>query len=161
MIKFLSSLPLVAALAAMVAAPALAADEINVSRGGTLSGPGLAVHGYDVVAYFTSGTPTLGSDKFAVAHKGGTYRFSIKANLDEFQANSAKYEPVYGGFCAYGVALGKKFDGDPHYWRIVDGRLYLNLNGDIAAEWAKDVPGNIVKAEGNWTRIRALAVEKL
>ncbi len=161
MSRFLSSLFLAAALAGAVTGSALAADEVNVSRGATLSGPGLAVHGYDVVAYFKSGTPTLGSDRFAVAYNGGTYRFASQANLDEFKANSAKYEPVYGGFCAYGVALGKKFDGDPHFWKIVDGKLYLNLNGDIATEWNKDVPGNVAKAEGNWTKIHALPVDKL
>jgi hypothetical protein len=161
MIRFLSSLPLVAALAAMAAGQAVAADEVNVSRGVTLAGPGLAVHGYDVVAYFKQGTPTLGSDTFAVAYNGGTYRFANQTNLDEFKADSAKYVPAYGGFCAYGVALGKKFDGDPHFWKIVDGRLYLNLSGDIAVEWGKDIPGNIKKSESNWPRIRSLAADKL
>jgi len=69
--------------------------------------------------------------------------------------------PAFGGFCAYGVALGKKFDGDPNFWKIVNGRLYLNLDGDIQAEWAKDTAGNITKADGNWGRIRATAVDKL
>ena len=155
------TLPLVAALAAFAAAPALAADEINVSRGATLAGPGLAVHGHDVVGYFTEGKPTLGSDKFAIAHNGGTYRFASQANLDAFKADPAKYEPAYGGYCAYGAALGKKFDGDPRVWKIVDGKLYLNLNGDIATEWSKDVPGNVKKADGNWERIRSVAPEKL
>lgn len=161
MIKFISSLALVAALAGFGVGPALAADEVNVSRGATVSGPGLAVHGYDVVAYFKLGTPTLGSDKFATAYNGGTYRFANQANLDEFKADSAKYAPAYGGFCAYGVAHAKKFDGDPHFWKIVDGKLYLNLNGDIAVEWNKDVPGNVTKAEGNWTKIRTVATDKL
>ena len=69
--------------------------------------------------------------------------------------------PAYGGFCAYGVALGKKFDGDPRYWRIIDGKLYLNLNGDIQAEWSKDIPANISKAQSNWTKIHATAAAKL
>ena len=159
--KLIRSLPLVAALALTLAAPAFAIEEVNVSRGATLAGPGLAAHGHDVVAYFTAGAPTLGSDKFALAHNGAAYRFASQANLDAFKANPAKYEPAYGGFCAYGVALGKKFDGDPRYWKIVDGRLYLNLNGDIQAEWSKDVPGNLSKSEANWTKIRDVAVGKL
>ena len=161
MTKFLFNLPLVAAMVALFAAPTLAADEINVSRGATLSGPGLAVHGYDVVAFFTSGTPALGSDKYAVAYNGGTYRFASQANLDAFKANSAKYEPAYGGFCAFGAALGKKFDGDPHYWKIIDGKLYLNLNGDIQSKWSEDIAGNLRKADGNWAKIRSVAVDKL
>ncbi len=161
MISFLRKLSLVAALAAAFAAPALAADEVNVSTGLTIAGTGLAAHGHDVVAYFTAGKPTLGTDKYAVAYNGGTYRFASQANLDAFKADSAKYAPVFGGFCAYGVALGKKFDGDPNFWKIVDGRLYLNLNADIAAKWNEDVPGNIVKANGNWSKIHAVAAAKL
>jgi YHS domain-containing protein len=140
---------------------AQAADEINVSKGATLAGPGLAVHGYDVVAFFADGKPLIGSDAYAVAHAGGTYRFVSQANLDAFKADPGKYEPAYGGLCAYGVTLGKKFDGDPRYWRIVNGRLYLNLNGDIQAEWSKNIPGNITKAETNWARLRGIAAARL
>ena len=152
-------LPLLAAVSP--AGSAQAADEVNVSTGGTLAGPGLAVHGYDFVAFFTEGKASFGSDAHAVAHRGGTYRFASQANLDAFKANPSKYEPAYGGFCAYGAALGKKFDGDPRFWKIVDGKLYLNLNGDIQAEWSKDIAGNIAKADTNWGRIRRLAVAKL
>ncbi len=152
-------LPLLGAVAPLGSAKG--ADEINVSKGGTLAGPGLAVHGYDVVALFTDAKPVLGSDAHAVAHGGGTYRFASQANLDAFKANPAKYEPAYGGYCAYGTALGKKFDGDPRYWKIVGGRLYLNLNGDIQAEWSKDIAGNLAKADANWGRIRGVAVASL
>jgi len=161
MMKFFSKVSLLSLLALPLAVPAQADDEVNVSTGATLSGPGLAVHGYDVVAYFTTGAPTLGSDKLAVAHNGGTYRFATQADLDAFKADPAKYEPTFGGFCAYGVALGKKFDGDPRFWKIVDGKLYLNLNGDIAAEWSKDIAGNLVKAGGNWPRISSVSARKL
>ena len=158
-VSILSNLPIAAA--ALFGAPDASADEINVSTGATLAGPGLAVHGYDVVAYFAKGSPAVGSDKFAVAHNGGTYRFASEANLDAFKANPDRYLPAYGGFCAYGAALAKKFDGDPRQWRIVDGRLYFNLNADIAAEWGEDIPGNIAKADGNWRRIRTIAARKL
>ena len=140
---------------------AQAADEVNVSKGATLAGPGLAAHGYDVVALFTDGKPVIGTDAYAIAQDGGTYRFASQAHLDAFKADPAKYEPAYGGFCAYGVALGKKFDGDPRYWKIVDGKLYLNLNGDIQTEWSKDIQGNLAKAERNWTRIHATPVDRL
>jgi hypothetical protein len=134
------------------------ADEVNVSEGGTLVGPGLAAHGYDVVAFFTDGNPLIGSDTYASAHAGGTYRFASQSNLE---ASPSKYAPAYGGFCAYGVALGKKFDGDPRFWKIVDGKLYLNLNGDTRSEWSKDVAGNVAKANRNWDRIRGVAAAKL
>jgi YHS domain-containing protein len=148
-------------LGAVAPLAARAADELNVSKGATLAGAGLAAHGYDVVAFSTDGKAEIGTDKYAVAHAGGTYRFVSQAHLDAFKVDPEKYAPAYGGFCAYGVALGKKFDGDPRYWKIVDGKLYLNLNGDIQAEWSKDIPGNLAKAETNWRRILATPVAAL
>lgn len=147
--------------AVITAAPAtLAGPEVNTAPGQVLvagkTAPGLAVHGYDVVAYFTAGKPVAGSAKHSIVHKAATYRFSSQANLDAFKANPAKYEPAYGGYCAYGVAVGAKFDGDPRYWKIVDGKLYLNLDANIAAAFNKDVSGNIKKANNNWPSIRDL-----
>jgi YHS domain-containing protein len=121
--KHLFALPLAAAFALALAGPALAIDEVNVSKGATIPGPGLAVHGHDVVAYFADGAPALGSAEFSHVYDGATYRFASRANLDAFKADPAKYAPAYGGFCAYGVAVGKKFDGDPRFWKVVDGRL--------------------------------------
>jgi YHS domain-containing protein len=141
-------------------ASASAADEVNVSTGATREGPGLAVHGYDVVSFF-SGTPAIGSGQFAYAYNGGTYRFVSQENLDAFKADPAKYEPRYGGFCAYGATRGKKFDGDPRYWKIVDGKLYLNLDKDIQAKWSEDIPGNIKKADANWEKIHNVAAKQL
>jgi YHS domain-containing protein len=152
-------LPLLAAV--LPSAAPETADEVNVSKGGTLAGPGLAAHGFDAVAYFTDGKAEVGSDSYAVAHAGGTYRFTSKAHLDQFKSDPDKYVPAYGGFCAYGAALGKKFDGDPRYWKIVGGKLYLNLNGDIQAEWSKDIPGNIAKADKNWARIHGTPAHRL
>ena len=143
-----------------VVAPASAVDEVNVSTGVTRAGPGLAVHGYDVVTFF-SGAPAVGSDKFAYAHGGATYQFISQAHLDAFKADPEKYEPRYGGFCAYGASLGKKFEGDPRYWKIVDGKLYLNLDEDIQAKWSQDVAGNIKKADDNWKKIRTVAASAL
>ena len=159
--KYLLALPLAAAFALTATGPALAVDEVNVSKGATIPGPGVAVHGHDVVAYFTDGAPALGSAEFAHVHDGATYRFASQANLDAFKADPAKYAPAYGGFCAYGVAVGKKFDGDPRFWKMVDGRLYLNLNGDVQAKWLEDIPGNIAAAEANWAEIRSVAVDDL
>ena len=86
-------LSLFALLALLFATPVHAANDVNVSSGATLAGPGLSVHGYDVVAYFTTGKPVLGSDKFTVAHDGGAYRFASQTSLDAFKADPAKYEP--------------------------------------------------------------------
>ena len=154
------ALMLLAATPFAMTPPASAADEVNVSTGATLAGPGLAVHGYDVVAYFRGKGPTRGSDKYATAHAGATFRFASQENLDTFKTEPSKYEPAYGGFCAYGVALGKKFDGDPRFWKIVDGKLYLNLNADIQKEWSKEERPNITKADSNWAAIRSTPAAK-
>ena len=150
---------------AAVATPALAGPEVNTATGAVLVGgkpaPGLAVHGYDVVAYFKEGKPVQGDAKFALTHKEATYRFSSQENLDTFKANPAKYEPAYGGFCAYGVSVGAKFDGDPRYWKIVDGKLYLNVNKDVQKKWLEDVPGNNKKADINWPQIKGKAPKSL
>ena len=128
---FIAVLTLTAGL--LAAAGAVASTETNVSSGLTAKGSGLAVHGYDVVAYVTTGEPTIGRAKYSLVFKGATYRFSSEKHLDAFEDDPERYVPQYGGYCAYGVAVGAKFDGDPHPWRIVDGKFYLNLNDDGAA----------------------------
>jgi hypothetical protein len=71
-----------------------------------------------------------------------------------FQKNSQRYVPVYGGYCAFGVSKGKKFIGDPEVWRIVDNRLYFNLDARIQDDWLKDIPGYIATADANWKKIK-------
>jgi YHS domain-containing protein len=132
---------------------AMAGVETNISSGLTAKGPGLAVHGYDVVAYFTDGEPRVGRAKHSLVYKDATYRFISKAHLTAFKKDPDRYLPQYGGFCAYGVAVGAKFDGDPQLWRIVDGKLYLNLNEDIQESWEEDVPGYIKQGDKSWAKI--------
>lgn len=137
-----------------LSAPAVAGPEVNTAIGAVLvagkPAPGLAAHGFDVVAYFKQAKPVQGDASFAHIHNEATYRFSTEENLAAFKADPGKYEPAYGGYCAYGVSVGAKFDGDPRYWKIVDGKLYLNLNAGIQQAWLKDVPGAIKKADANW-----------
>ncbi|WP_211242949.1 YHS domain-containing (seleno)protein [Sinimarinibacterium sp. CAU 1509] len=149
--------------ASAIAAPlsVQAADEHNVSLGYSAAGAPLAVHGYDPVSYFTDGKPMRGSDELTVVHDGAAYRFASAEHRDLFKANPARYAPQFGGYCAYGVSVGKKFDGDPMLWTIRDERLYLNLNPEIVAAFNKDVPGNIKKAEGKWQKIEHSAVKDL
>jgi YHS domain-containing protein len=143
------------------ASVAMAGTETNVSSGLTAKGPGLAVHGYDVVAYFTEARPTRGRAKYSTVYKDATYRFASEEHLDAFEDDPERYLPQYGGYCAYGVAVGAKFDGDPQLWRIVDGKLYLNLNEDIQATWHEDISGYIKKGDRNWTMIAGKTPEEL
>jgi hypothetical protein len=152
---------LIAAALFTVTAPAFAADEVNAVPGLSIAGAPLALHGYDPVAYFSDGGPRRGSDALTQVHEGVAYRFASEANLEAFQADPDRYAPQYGGFCAYGVAVGKKFDGDPLLWKIEDGKLYLNLNEEIYQAFLEDLDGNIDKADGNWPEIEHTAATDL
>lgn len=121
----------------------------------------LAVQGYDVVSYHTAKRPVRGNGHFITEHDGVSYQFSTKENLERFTANPEVYVPAYGGFCAFGVSVGKKFSGDPEVWRIVDNRLYLNLDTRIQADWLKDIPGRISAADDHWQKIESVPASKL
>lgn len=159
--KTLLAASALAASAAGFAPVAGAVDEVNVARGLSIVGAPLALHGYDPVAYFTQGKPVRGQDSITVVHEGAAYRFSNAEHQKLFKADPARYAPQFGGYCAFGVAIEKKFDGDPLMWTVRNDRLYLNLNPEIQATFSKDVPGNIGKAEKNWSRIKSKAVADL
>lgn len=144
--------PALALVVALVATPAFATDY-------THSTPGIS--GYDPVAYFTDGKPIKGSGYHVVEYQGVTYAFASKEHQEMFEANPEKYVPVYGGYCAYGVAVGKKFVSDPDAWKIVQGKLYLNLDKNIQSKWNKDIPGYIKKADANWKEIQGKAPSAL
>ncbi len=143
------------------ALPAQAADEVNVVPGLSITGAPLAMHGYDPVAYFTQDRPMRGLDAFAHVHEGVAYRFTSEAHLEAFKADPERYLPQYGGFCAFGVSVGKKFDGDPHLWKVEDGKLYLNVNEQVYASFLKDVDGTVKKADNNWLDIEHTAAKDL
>lgn len=132
---------------------AYAYDETSHSLN-NVDATGVGLHGYDPVSYFTVGKPTAGSEKFQATYDGVRYRFSSAENRDAFTKEPAKYVPAYGGFCAMGASLGKKFDGDPNYWKIVNGKLYVNVNADVDKHWKEDVPANISKGDQNWPAIK-------
>jgi YHS domain-containing protein len=110
----------------------------------------IAVGGYDPVAYFTTGAPAQGSKQFEYDYKGAKWRFASAENLAAFKAAPDKYAPQYGGYCAWAAAQGYTAKGDPKYWKVIDGKLYLNFNADIQKKWEKDIPGFIAKGDANW-----------
>lgn len=123
----------------------------STNNGTEISAP--VMGGYDPVAYFEVGKPVRGNGYQTATYNGGTYLFATKEHKEAFNANPEKYAPQYGGYCAYGVAVGKKFYSDPNRWKIVDGKLYLNLDKKIQNKWNQDVRGYIAKASTNWQRI--------
>ncbi|MFL4468545.1 YHS domain-containing (seleno)protein [Tateyamaria armeniaca] len=125
---------------------------------------GYAVSGYDVVAYFgleqapvgqsqPAGIP--GKSSITAEYNGATFAFATEENRAAFVADPAKYAPQYDGHCAYGVAKGGKVPGNPNLWRIVDGKLFLNINTAVVGFWEEDIPGNLELSEGNWVSLDA------
>ncbi len=149
------------ALSSMVAIPATAADEYNLSSGLTAAGAPLALHGVDTVAFVQTGNRIAGAAKFTAVHDGAAYYFSTQENLDAFTAAPASFLPQNGGFCTFGVAVGKKFDGDPRWADVRDGKLYVFLSEAIFNAYQKDPAGTIAKAEANWKKIRTTAATEL
>jgi YHS domain-containing protein len=114
---------------------------------------GVAIHGYDPVAYFRDQKPVKGKTEFEQVWMGAKWRFVSAENLEAFKANPEKYAPQYGGYCAYGMSAGYAAPTEPDAWSVIDGKLYLNYNKQVRQMWNKDIPGYIVKADRNWPQI--------
>ena len=142
--RLLLALAIVAALP--LAAGTARAGEINEQQG-------VAIKGYDPVAYFEASRPVPGSPQITTGYKGVTFRFASEANRERFLAAPERYAPQYGGFCAYGAAGGYKADIDPAAWSIVGGKLYLNYSPRIRSTWNRDQPGYIAKADRQWPQV--------
>jgi YHS domain-containing protein len=127
---------------------ALAAGPKNIDA------KGVAIHGHDPVAYFNQGKPVVGQSEYSATVGAATYWFANLANQQLFKSDPEKYEPQYGGYCAYGVAQGLKPDIDPTAFKIVDGKLYLNLSPFVLKRWQDDIAGNISTANENWPGLK-------
>lgn len=117
---------------------------------------GIAIEGYDPVAYFRQGKAIEGSSSNAVIHQGVTYYFSSVENKEEFKKNPSKYEPEYGGWCAYAMGKnGEKVEIDPETFKIVNGKLFLFYNkffNNTLKTWNKDEANLHTKADANWKK---------
>ena len=111
---------------------------------------GVAIQGYDPVAFFTDHKPVRGRAEFGSKHGGATYLFSSKEHKDLFDNEPAKYEPVFGGYCAFGVSRNKLVEIDVEAFQIVDGRLLLQNSKSVRTDFNKDTKANLTKAEANW-----------
>lgn len=122
---------------------------------------GVILAGHDPVSYFTENAAVKGKPTITAVHNNAIYHFSSKRNRNLFVANPEKYEPQYGGFCAYGAALGKKFDIDGKAFEVVDGKLYVNKNLDVYETWVEDKSENINDADEQWPTIKDVAAADL
>ena len=122
---------------------------------------GVALEGYDAVAYFLDHRPIRGSDAYTRIWNGVVWKFASAEHRDLFAANPAHYAPQYGGYCAYAVANRTTAHGSPKQWAVVNDRLFLNNNALAKKLWDQDRPGNIHAGDQNWPQIpkREIAVD--
>jgi YHS domain-containing protein len=131
---------------AVLALPALADNKMLVNT----DEAGVALQGYDPVAFFTDKQPVKGDPKFVTKRDGAIYFFTSKAHKDLFVQNPAKYEPCFGGYCAYGVSRKKLVEIDVSAFQIMDAKLLLQYSKDIRDKFNEDAQGNLAKADANW-----------
>lgn len=133
----------------LLALPAMAQTKTLLN----LDGSGVAIQGYDPVAFFTDGKPVKGDSKFVSKRDGAVYFFASKEHKELFNADPAKYEPLFGGYCAYGVSKNRLVEVDVEAFQIVDGRLLLQYSKGIRDDFNKDTAGNLGKAQANWPKL--------
>ncbi len=139
---------LAATLCALCATAALRAEKpVNSTF------TGVAIKGYDPVAYFTVGKPTKGDSDFSYDWNGAAWHFASAANRELFKIDPAGYAPQYGGYCAWAVSRGYTAGIDPDAWKIVNDRLYLNYSPKVQGQWSENIPDNIARADENWPKI--------
>ncbi len=116
----------------------------------------IALEGYDPVSYFDR-QPREGKEELSTPYKGITYRFATSANLNKFRTNPEKYEPAYGGWCAYAMgATGEKVKIDPGTYKILDGKLYVFYNfwgNNTLTDWNKNEKELMIKGDQNWRKV--------
>ena len=148
--------------AALATAAALAAALVGVpraqqtERGGpvfaVIHRGGVALNGYDAVAYLRAGEARRGLPIFEVEHGGYLWHFESDLNAGHFRDDPGKYVPAYGGYAAMGVAEGYLTEGDPEVWSVRDGRVYLFFSHSLRQRWLQNTAENIRSANRNWIR---------
>lgn len=130
----------------LVAVPAFGQNKtlLNVDKQGT------AIQGYDPVAFFTQNRPVKGRPEFESKYNGARYLFVSAEDKATFDANPAKYEPQFGGFCAYAASRNHTAPVKIEAFQIVNGRLLMQYDLDVRKEFNKDTQGNLQKADKNW-----------
>lgn len=131
--------------------PAFADDSVNTGYFG-----GVAIMGYDPVAYFTRGKAMKGSEKFSYEWLGTPWHFANAKHREMFISEPMKYAPQYGGYCAGEVAFGSvTVNIDPEAFKIIDGKLYLTYDQGGANWFATHAAEAVAKADDNWPKIAA------
>ena len=129
------------------------ASSANAMQPPVYSVDGIAIGGYDPVAYFDFLIPVKGSPEFTVEWNGTVWHFASKENMGRFADDPAAFAPQYGGYCAYAVSRGSTAKTEPDAFTIHEGKLYLNYDLAVQRIWRWDVPGNVEAANENWPSV--------
>ncbi len=144
-------------LASIISVASFGQDATQLRKSKFNLDDGIAISGYDPVAYFKQGKAARGKKEFAVFTQGVTYYFSSIENKEEFKKNHSAYEPQYGGWCAYAMGKdGSKVEIDPQTFKIIDGKLFLYYNrffNNTLKSWNKDESNLKSRADQNWQKI--------
>ena len=122
---------------------------------------GVALGGYDPVSYFDKSGPKEGKPAFSFVYRGVTYRFASEENKKKFESDPVKWEPPYGGWCAWAVIDGDKVAIDPLNYEIIDGKVYLFYKGwlgNAKKKWdakvtAETAPKTVSQADAGWSKL--------
>jgi YHS domain-containing protein len=119
--------------------------------GTTNTSSGVAMKGYDPVAYFDTGAPVKGVADYSTEWANATWQFASAEHRDRFVADPEQYAPQFGGYCSFAVSKGFTADISPDAWDIEDGRLYLFADQNVRDEWVGGLPeGTLEKSTANW-----------
>ncbi|MEM7585181.1 MAG: YHS domain-containing (seleno)protein [Acidobacteriota bacterium] len=122
---------------------------------------GRALRGYDPVAYFAEGKAVAGDPEVQESWNGADYQFTSEANRQAFLEDPERYLPAHGGYCTFGIVLGKKFDGDPEVWLVRDDELHIFLDEEVQGKFLADEAANFARVEANWPGIRDKTAREL
>jgi hypothetical protein len=137
----------VLAMLVLTSGAALAKELVNTDD------QGLALAGYDPVAFHTQQAAVMGDGGIASTFRGATYRFASAEHKDLFDAAPEKYVPAYGGFCAMGVAMGQLYPVEIKTWRIAEDRLILNKSAEVREMFDANREANLARADANWPKL--------
>jgi YHS domain-containing protein len=139
-----------AALFVGIAVALAACSKTETAVGINTGSDGLAIKGFDAVAYFAVDNAVKGNAKYEYVWNGAKWLFSNEENMKKFQADPETYAPQFGGYCSFAVSEGYTADGDPEAWKVVDGKLYLNYNKKVREKWEQNQNERIEKGASNW-----------
>ncbi len=142
-------------------APTENASSNNNTYAINLDESGRALRGYDAVEYQMNGKAVEGKAEFQHEWAGAKWLFNNEENLKSFMSNPGNFVPANGGYCTFGVVLGKKFDGDPNVWSVQNDKLYVFLNDEVKEKFFQDLEKNLAKVDDNWVLIKDKSPKEL